>query len=105
MRALEDYRAAQPQSASARFVLAYHYFTQGHTEAAVEELKEVVKLQPGDQLSTQLIASSPVTRRKVPQMSPRAESGTVCPRGSGVRYAGQPCGSLEGQPGPAPRSS
>jgi hypothetical protein len=56
VRALEDYRTAQPQSASARFVLAYHYFTQGHNEAAVEELKEVVKLQPGDQLSAQLVA-------------------------------------------------
>jgi thioredoxin-like negative regulator of GroEL len=56
VRALEDYRTAQPQSASARFVLAYHYLTQGHTEAAVEELKEVVKLQPGDQLSAQLVA-------------------------------------------------
>jgi tetratricopeptide (TPR) repeat protein len=56
VRALEDYRSVQPQSASARFVLAYHYLTQGHTEAAVEELKEVVKLQPGDQLSAQLVA-------------------------------------------------
>ncbi len=56
VRALEEYRTAQPQSASARFVLAYHYFTQGHTEAAVVELKEVVKLQPGDQLSAQLVA-------------------------------------------------
>ncbi len=56
VHALEDYRTAQPQSASARFVLAYHYLTQSHTEAAVEELKEVVKLQPGDQLSAQLFA-------------------------------------------------
>jgi len=56
VRALEDYRTAQPQSASARFILAYHYLTQGHTEAAVEELKEVVKLQPGDRLSAQLVA-------------------------------------------------
>ena len=45
-----------PQSAPARFVLAYHYLTQGHTEAAVGELKEVAKLQPADQLSAQLVA-------------------------------------------------
>ncbi len=56
VHALEDYRTAQPQSAPARFVLAYHYLTQGHNEAAVEGLKEVVKLQPGDQLSAQLVA-------------------------------------------------
>jgi tetratricopeptide (TPR) repeat protein len=56
VRALEEYRTTQPQSAPARFVLAYHYLSQGHTEAAVEELKEVVKLQSGDQLSAQLVA-------------------------------------------------
>jgi tetratricopeptide (TPR) repeat protein len=56
LRALEDFRAAHLDSAPARFVLAYHYLTQGHTENAVEELKELVKLQPSDQLSTQLIA-------------------------------------------------
>jgi tetratricopeptide (TPR) repeat protein len=55
-RALEAYIGSHPESASARFVLAYHYLTQGHTEAAVEELKEVLKLQPSDHLSTQLVA-------------------------------------------------
>ncbi|MGO8901267.1 MAG: tetratricopeptide repeat protein [Isosphaeraceae bacterium] len=80
VRALEDYRTAQPQSASARFVLAYHYLTQGHTEAAVEELKEVVKLQPGDQLSAQLVAqlsgdkttSSPDAPAPSPAQAPSA---------------------------------
>jgi tetratricopeptide (TPR) repeat protein len=55
LRALEAYVGANPSSAPARFVLAYHYLTQGHTEAAVEELKDVVKLQPSDRLSTQLV--------------------------------------------------
>jgi hypothetical protein len=80
VRALEDYRNSQPQSASARFVLAYHYLTQGHTEAAVEELKEVVKLQPGDQLSAQLVAqlsgdktqASPVAPAPSPAQAPAA---------------------------------
>ena len=56
LRGVEDYRGAHPDSAPARFVLAYHYLTQGHTENAVDELKEVVKLQPSDQLSAQLVA-------------------------------------------------
>jgi hypothetical protein len=56
LRALEDYRSAHPDSAPVRFVLAYHYLTQGHTENAAEELKEVVKLQPADKLSAQLVA-------------------------------------------------
>ncbi len=85
VHALEDYRTAQPQSASARFVLAYHYLTQGHTEAAVEELKEVVKLQPGDQLSAQLVAqlsgdktpSSPDAAAPSPAQAPAAPAPAV----------------------------
>jgi tetratricopeptide (TPR) repeat protein len=56
LRALEDYVGEQPSSASARFVLAYHYLTQGHTEAAVDQLKQVVQLQPSDKLSAQIVA-------------------------------------------------
>jgi hypothetical protein len=36
-------------------VLAYHYLTQGNTEAAVNQLKQVVALSPQDTLSAQLI--------------------------------------------------
>src|SRR5262249_4265710 len=69
--ALEDYRNEHPASAPARFVLAYHYLTQGHTEAAVGELKEVVKLQPADQLSAQLITQlSGDKGQAAPQPSP-----------------------------------
>ena len=55
LRALEQYRKANPQSAQARFLLAYHYLTGGHSEAALTEFKEVVKLQPADQLSAQMV--------------------------------------------------
>ncbi len=55
LRALESYASQSPRSASARFVLAYHYLTQGHTEAAVAELKLVQQLQPKDALSAQLL--------------------------------------------------
>jgi hypothetical protein len=56
VRALEEAVSANPQSAPPRFVLAYHYLTQGHTDAAAAELREVVKLQPADQLSAQILA-------------------------------------------------
>ena len=36
-------------------MLAYHYLTQGHAEAAVRQLKIVSTLQPKDQLTAQLI--------------------------------------------------
>ena len=55
LRALESYCSQHPQSAAARFVLAYHYLTQGHAEAAVRQLKIVQQLQPKDQLTAQLI--------------------------------------------------
>jgi tetratricopeptide (TPR) repeat protein len=57
LRALEEYRDSHPDSASAHFVLAYHYLTQGHTESGVSELKEVARLKPEDHLASQLIAA------------------------------------------------
>jgi tetratricopeptide (TPR) repeat protein len=53
-RALETYIRSHPKSAAARFVLAYHYLTQGHTDFAIEQLKDVSSLQPSDKLSAQL---------------------------------------------------
>ncbi len=64
LRALEQYCNDHPDSASARFVLAYHYLTAGHTDAAAAELKEVLAIQPQDQLSAQLyqmLAGTPDT--------------------------------------------
>ena len=54
LRALEAYCDANPTSAAARFVLGYHYLTQGHTEAAATVLKQVVALMPNDTLSAKL---------------------------------------------------
>ena len=58
LRKLEAYITANPRSANARFVLAYEYLCEGHDENALAQLKQVVKLQPGDTLSAQLIARS-----------------------------------------------
>ena len=56
LRALEAYIGANPNSAQPRFVLAYHYLVQGHDSNAIAQLQWVVKLQPRDTLSAQLIA-------------------------------------------------
>jgi hypothetical protein len=55
LRALESYIAQSPKSAAARFVLAYHYLTQGHIEAAIGQLQEVTQLQPRDTIAAQLL--------------------------------------------------
>jgi tetratricopeptide (TPR) repeat protein len=57
LRALEGYVRSNPASAHARFVLAYQYLAQGHDPQAITQLKEVVKLQPGDTISAQIIAA------------------------------------------------
>jgi tetratricopeptide (TPR) repeat protein len=57
LRALEQYMKSRPASADARFLLAYQYLTCGYTDAAAAQLKEVVRLNPKDQLSAQLLTS------------------------------------------------
>src|SRR5207253_1404093 len=55
LRALEAYCNQNPNSAPARFDLAYHYLTAGHAPQAVAQLEAVVQLQPQDKLSAQLL--------------------------------------------------
>ncbi len=55
LRTLETFCEANPKSASARFLLAALYLTQGSTDAAAGVFKQVVALQPEDRLSAQLV--------------------------------------------------
>jgi tetratricopeptide (TPR) repeat protein len=55
LRALEQYARANLKSSSARFVLAYHYLTQGNNDAAAQQFRQVLALAPGDTLSAQLV--------------------------------------------------
>jgi hypothetical protein len=52
---LEEHVKANPDDAAARFLLAYHYLTCGHNDAAAAQLKKVVALNPQDSLSSQLL--------------------------------------------------
>ena len=56
LRALERYRDDNPKLPEAHFLLAYHYMSCGHPEAAVGELKDVVRLNPKDQLAAQMLS-------------------------------------------------
>lgn len=55
LRKLEGFVKSNPESASSRFVLAYHYITHGHEANAVKQLTQVVKLQPNDTLARDLL--------------------------------------------------
>ena len=70
LRKLEAFVSANPTSKAGRFVLAYHYLTQGNTDAAVSQFKEVVALTPQDTLSAQLVKQF---------SAPAESSGTPAP--------------------------
>lgn len=55
LRALEQFTRANPKAADAHFLLAYHYTTTGHSEAAATQLQQVVKLMPTDKLAGELL--------------------------------------------------
>jgi tetratricopeptide (TPR) repeat protein len=57
LRALEAYRNEHPKEAAPRFVLAYHYITQGHEDAAAGQLKKAVQLNPKDELARNMLLS------------------------------------------------
>jgi tetratricopeptide (TPR) repeat protein len=105
LRTLEGYCSQNPQSASARFVLAYQYLTQGHADAAVRQLQIVTSLQPKDQLAAQLVqqlqktdqtaAGTEVAQGQAPPAS-TAPVATDSPAG----VAGKLEGSWTAQPAP-----
>ena len=74
-RALEAAVSANPGAAPPHFVLAYHYLTQGNSEAAIGQYQEVVKLQPGDKLSAGLMVA--LTPKPAGTGSPTTTVATV----------------------------
>lgn len=55
LRKLEAFRKRNTNDAAAIFVLAYHYITCNHKDAAIAQLQQLVKLQPKDQLAANLL--------------------------------------------------
>jgi tetratricopeptide (TPR) repeat protein len=73
LRALEEFTKSNPKSSEGHFLLAYHYLTTGHADAARKQLLEVDKLTPNDRLVRQLLgltatsAASEDTTKPTPQ--------------------------------------
>jgi tetratricopeptide (TPR) repeat protein len=55
LRALEAFSRQNPQDAAAHFLLAYHYIVDGYPDAAATQLKQVVKLVPGDRVAADVL--------------------------------------------------
>jgi uncharacterized protein (TIGR03066 family) len=74
LRALETYRTNHPDAAEARFLLAYHYLTASHTDAAATELRRVVQLQPKDGVAAELLGMiTPPDETAKPKATPPAK--------------------------------
>ena len=88
LRALEAYCRSN-KSAQAWFVLAYHYLTQGFTDAAVTALKKVVQISPNDTLSAKLLkqldAPKPAADVPAPPEAPRRRRRPTPRRRTGPR--------------------
>jgi len=102
LRALESSIRQNPQSAAARFVLAYHYITAGHLDAAISQLKDVTQLQPRDIVATQLLRQlqratqgTPGALATAPAPAPAA-AGATPPAGIATSSAPAKEGNLVG---------
>ena len=84
LRTLEEFTRAHVDSATARFVLAYHYLTEGFTDAAVQVLKEVVALKPDDTLSTKLLHQLDPPKNETPKPASIASTDTTPPQGASI---------------------
>ena len=71
LRALESFVKKNPMSSDGHFLLAYHYLTMGHPDAAQIELRQVDKLSPKDRLVKQLLGLSAPPDEEVPKPTPK----------------------------------
>ena len=55
LRTLEHFVRENPDSSQAHFVLAYHYLTCGHEDAAAKQLKDVLRITPEQKVATDLL--------------------------------------------------
>jgi tetratricopeptide (TPR) repeat protein len=66
LRALEAYSRSNANDAASRFILAYLYLTSGQNDPAKAELQAIVKLQPTDRVSAQILQSMTATPSQQP---------------------------------------
>ena len=74
LRALEAYAASNPNSSSARFLLAYHYMIEGHDDQAATQFEKVTQLQPQDQLSASFVKALRKSSEQVAQAAAPAQA-------------------------------
>jgi tetratricopeptide (TPR) repeat protein len=87
LRALESYCREHPQSATARFVLAYQYLTEGYPDAAATTLRKIVELKPNDTLAAKLLEQLEAAEKsksgEAPAPAP-VPTNTAVPEGASI---------------------
>lgn len=77
LRNLENYVKANPNAADALFLMAYHYLTCDHKDAAHRTFEKVVSLQPGDTVAAQYVQltnpEAATTDAPTPEAPPAAD--------------------------------
>jgi tetratricopeptide (TPR) repeat protein len=86
IRDLESRVRGEPDSAPVRFVLAYHYMAQGHGDAALAQFQEIVRLQPKDAVSADLVRQLRKAAQPQPAAPdpPAASGGPLAPTTAGA---------------------
>ena len=74
LRALEQYRHQHPDLPEIHFLLAYHYMSCGHAEAASAEFRAAESLNHEDHLSAQLLAG---LTSNTPEINPTTSQPAV----------------------------
>lgn len=55
LRSLEQFTTENPKDAASKFLLAYHYLSGGHQDAAARQLRTVAELVPEDRVAADLL--------------------------------------------------
>jgi tetratricopeptide (TPR) repeat protein len=71
LRALERYVSEHPKDPAGRFVLAYHYLALDEGDAAASQLREVIKLQPRDQVAPAILEALEKAKAPKDEAPPR----------------------------------
>jgi len=72
LRRLERQVVSNPDAADTHFLLAYHYTSAGHSEAAAKQLAQVVRLNKNDKLAADLLKMNQVAQEAPSQPAPDA---------------------------------
>jgi tetratricopeptide (TPR) repeat protein len=108
LRALEDFAKTTPASASAQFLLGYHYLVEGHQDVAVAQFERVLQILPNDQLSQSFVKAANAKKAQAqqaanaPAPAPAAQPGEAAANQVAAAPAAAPPAEAPGQPDQPP---